>query len=60
MNASDDNFATQEQVFEDIGVSTLNHAFEGFNVCIFAYGQVRCICACCWEGGGDRHERRWQ
>lgn len=32
--------ATQEQIFDDIGVSVLDHAFAGYNTCIFAYGQT--------------------
>ena len=33
-------FASQRRVFEDIGVDMLQHAFEGYNVCVFAYGQT--------------------
>lgn len=33
-------FATQEQVYQDLGIEMLQHAFEGYNVCIFAYGQT--------------------
>ncbi|XP_041378535.1 kinesin-like protein unc-104 isoform X3 [Gigantopelta aegis] len=36
----DPNFATQKQVYDDIGLEMLDHAFEGYNVCIFAYGQT--------------------
>ncbi|XP_056018125.1 kinesin-like protein unc-104 isoform X3 [Ostrea edulis] len=36
----DPNFATQRQVYEDIGVEMLDHTFEGYNMCIFAYGQT--------------------
>ena len=36
----DSNFASQKKVYEDIGVEMLDHAFEGYNVCIFAYGQT--------------------
>ncbi|XP_056276947.1 kinesin-like protein KIF1A isoform X4 [Pseudoliparis swirei] len=36
----DISFASQEQVYKDIGVEMLHHAFEGYNVCIFAYGQT--------------------
>ncbi|XP_055332251.1 kinesin-like protein unc-104 isoform X2 [Paramacrobiotus metropolitanus] len=36
----DTNYASQLQVYEDIGVEMLDHAFEGYNVCIFAYGQT--------------------
>ncbi|XP_060794382.1 kinesin-like protein KIF1B isoform X2 [Neoarius graeffei] len=33
-------FAAQSQVYNDIGKEMLQHAFEGYNVCIFAYGQT--------------------
>ncbi|XP_058493690.1 kinesin-like protein KIF1A isoform X17 [Solea solea] len=36
----DINFASQMQVYKDIGEEMLLHAFEGYNVCIFAYGQT--------------------
>ncbi|XP_054851077.1 kinesin-like protein KIF1C [Eublepharis macularius] len=36
----DPNFAPQWQVYKDIGEEMLLHAFEGYNVCIFAYGQT--------------------
>ncbi|XP_058635693.1 kinesin-like protein KIF1A isoform X5 [Onychostoma macrolepis] len=36
----DINYASQQQVFRDIGEEMLLHAFEGYNVCIFAYGQT--------------------
>uniref|UniRef100_A0A672SY07 plus-end-directed kinesin ATPase n=1 Tax=Sinocyclocheilus grahami TaxID=75366 RepID=A0A672SY07_SINGR len=36
----DINFASQQQVFRDIGEEMLLHAFEGYNICIFAYGQT--------------------
>uniref|UniRef100_A0A3Q2Q685 Kinesin family member 1C n=1 Tax=Fundulus heteroclitus TaxID=8078 RepID=A0A3Q2Q685_FUNHE len=36
----DQNFASQRQVYKDIGEEMLLHAFEGYNVCIFAYGQT--------------------
>ncbi|XP_037532975.1 kinesin-like protein KIF1C isoform X1 [Nematolebias whitei] len=36
----DPSFASQRQVYEDIGEEMLLHAFEGYNVCIFAYGQT--------------------
>ncbi|XP_057710796.1 kinesin-like protein KIF1C isoform X2 [Corythoichthys intestinalis] len=38
--AEDPAFASQRQVYEDIGEEMLLHAFEGYNVCIFAYGQT--------------------
>lgn len=36
----DVNFASQMLVYKDIGEEMLLHAFEGYNVCIFAYGQT--------------------
>uniref|UniRef100_A0A8C5NH20 plus-end-directed kinesin ATPase n=1 Tax=Gouania willdenowi TaxID=441366 RepID=A0A8C5NH20_GOUWI len=36
----DPSFAAQNQVYNDIGKEMLQHAFEGYNVCIFAYGQT--------------------
>ncbi|KAG7472762.1 hypothetical protein MATL_G00112370 [Megalops atlanticus] len=33
-------FASQSLVYNDIGKEMLQHAFEGYNVCIFAYGQT--------------------
>ncbi|CCW64265.1 unnamed protein product [Phytomonas sp. EM1] len=32
--------ATQEDVFNEIGIPLVNHAFRGFNSCLFAYGQT--------------------
>lgn len=34
------NFATQENVFDTIGRDILDNAFQGYNACIFAYGQT--------------------
>uniref|UniRef100_A0A3B4AKI7 plus-end-directed kinesin ATPase n=1 Tax=Periophthalmus magnuspinnatus TaxID=409849 RepID=A0A3B4AKI7_9GOBI len=36
----DPSFASQDRVYNDIGKEMLEHAFEGYNVCIFAYGQT--------------------
>ncbi|XP_078413912.1 kinesin-like protein KIF1B isoform X9 [Cetorhinus maximus] len=36
----DPAFASQSQVYNDIGKEMLQHSFEGYNVCIFAYGQT--------------------
>ncbi|KAM6336603.1 LOW QUALITY PROTEIN: kinesin-like protein KIF1C [Alca torda] len=36
----EDPFASQSRVYNDIGKEMLLHAFEGYNVCIFAYGQT--------------------
>ncbi|XP_041094165.1 kinesin-like protein KIF1C isoform X3 [Polyodon spathula] len=38
--AADPDFASQQRVYKDIGEEMLLHAFEGYNVCIFAYGQT--------------------
>lgn len=40
MQPEDSNYASQQQVYRDIGEEMLLHAFEGYNVCIFAYGQT--------------------
>ncbi|KAI8799577.1 hypothetical protein BJ742DRAFT_765031 [Cladochytrium replicatum] len=34
------NWATQDSVYNELGKELLDHAFEGYNVCIFAYGQT--------------------
>ncbi|KAJ7990850.1 hypothetical protein DPEC_G00291190 [Dallia pectoralis] len=34
------HFASQEEVFQDLGMSVLAGASEGYNVCLFAYGQT--------------------
>ncbi|XP_041925345.1 kinesin-like protein KIF1C isoform X1 [Alosa sapidissima] len=39
-SAEDPAFVSQQQVYRDIGEEMLLHAFEGYNVCIFAYGQT--------------------
>ncbi|XP_056589696.1 kinesin-like protein KIF1B isoform X7 [Triplophysa dalaica] len=39
-STDDPCFASQCLVFNDIGKEMLQHAFEGYNVCIFAYGQT--------------------
>ncbi|XP_062822088.1 kinesin-like protein KIF1B isoform X3 [Anolis carolinensis] len=39
-SSDDPCFASQSQVYNDIGKEMLQHAFEGYNVCIFAYGQT--------------------
>ena len=39
--------AGQEKVFEFLGQEILDRAFEGYNACIFAYGQTGlCVCVC--------------
>ncbi|XP_017483989.1 PREDICTED: kinesin-like protein unc-104 isoform X8 [Rhagoletis zephyria] len=39
-NPRDPEFSTQEMVYKDIGEEMLQHSFDGYNVCIFAYGQT--------------------
>ena len=38
--SSDPLFASQRQIYEEVGVEALDHALEGYNVCVFAYGQT--------------------
>lgn len=40
MNPEDENFASQETVFDCVGRGILDNAFQGYNACIFAYGQT--------------------
>jgi kinesin family protein 1 len=40
LQEADDHFATQQMVYSDIGEEMLQHSFDGYNVCIFAYGQT--------------------
>ncbi|XP_025155584.1 kinesin-like protein unc-104 isoform X10 [Harpegnathos saltator] len=40
MDPNDENYSSQLMVYKDIGEEMLVHAFEGYNVCIFAYGQT--------------------
>lgn len=37
----DPAYASQDTVWNDIGVGVLKNAYEGFNCSLFAYGQVR-------------------
>ena len=39
-DSSSKNFASQETVWNDIGISVLDRAWEGYNVTLFAYGQT--------------------
>ncbi|EDQ91427.1 uncharacterized protein MONBRDRAFT_15109, partial [Monosiga brevicollis MX1] len=36
----DSHYATQDQVFDDLGGDVLQAAFDGYNACVFAYGQT--------------------
>uniref|UniRef100_A0A8C7ZEI8 Kinesin-like protein n=1 Tax=Oryzias sinensis TaxID=183150 RepID=A0A8C7ZEI8_9TELE len=40
VDPADPHYASQEEVFQDLGVSVLSAASEGYNVCLFAYGQT--------------------
>ncbi|XP_062531094.1 kinesin-like protein unc-104 isoform X3 [Bombyx mori] len=39
-NPNDPQFSSQVMVYKDIGEEMLQHAFDGYNICIFAYGQT--------------------
>ncbi|XP_054894713.1 stAR-related lipid transfer protein 9 [Poeciliopsis prolifica] len=40
VESADPHYASQEEVFQDLGLSVLAGASEGYNVCLFAYGQT--------------------
>ena len=40
MDSSQPQFASQDDVYIDMGRDMLNHACDGYNTCIFAYGQT--------------------
>ncbi|ELT98872.1 hypothetical protein CAPTEDRAFT_195907 [Capitella teleta] len=35
-----EKYASQQQVFKDLGLDVIKCAYEGYNACIFAYGQT--------------------
>ncbi|XP_026674891.1 kinesin-like protein Klp98A isoform X2 [Ceratina calcarata] len=39
-DTNDENYASQEEVFYDLGTDVIESAFEGYNACVFAYGQT--------------------
>ncbi|CAG9565728.1 unnamed protein product [Danaus chrysippus] len=39
-DSADPQYASQEQVFSDLGLDVIDSAFEGYNACVFAYGQT--------------------
>ncbi|XP_044728011.1 kinesin-like protein Klp98A isoform X2 [Chrysoperla carnea] len=39
-DAADSHYASQDQVFSDLGTEVVDSAFEGYNACVFAYGQT--------------------
>jgi hypothetical protein len=34
------NYASQQTLFQDVGLELMDHSFAGYNCCIFAYGQT--------------------
>lgn len=40
LKPSGDKYADQQLVYDKIGTDVLNNAFDGYNVCLFAYGQT--------------------
>lgn len=38
--ANAENYASQDMVFNSVGRDILDNAFQGYNACIFAYGQT--------------------
>ncbi|CAF3438747.1 unnamed protein product [Rotaria sp. Silwood1] len=40
MHLDNSNYASQEFIFNKLGLEIVKHAFEGYNACIFAYGQT--------------------
>lgn len=36
----DPGYASQQVLYDYLGIDLLNHAFAGFNTCLFAYGQT--------------------
>ncbi|XP_063985206.1 kinesin-like protein Klp98A isoform X2 [Diachasmimorpha longicaudata] len=39
-DTGDGNYASQEEVFYDLGTDVIESAFAGYNACVFAYGQT--------------------
>ncbi|XP_030370145.1 kinesin-like protein Klp98A isoform X2 [Scaptodrosophila lebanonensis] len=39
-DVEDPHFATQQQVYDDLGTDVVDCAYEGYNACVFAYGQT--------------------
>ena len=39
-DTEDEHYATQEDVYDSLGEEFLDHNFEGYHTCIFAYGQT--------------------
>ncbi|KAI9491045.1 hypothetical protein BDB00DRAFT_789841 [Zychaea mexicana] len=49
------NYADQQMVYDDLGEDLLNHAFDGYNCCIFAYGQTGSGKSYSMMGYGEDH-----
>ncbi|KAI9317238.1 hypothetical protein BX666DRAFT_1857633 [Dichotomocladium elegans] len=49
------NYADQQTVYNDLGVELLDHAFGGYNCCIFAYGQTGSGKSYSMMGYGEDH-----
>ncbi|ORY91101.1 hypothetical protein BCR43DRAFT_558842 [Syncephalastrum racemosum] len=52
---SDPSYADQQMVYDDLGVDLLDHAFDGYNCCIFAYGQTGSGKSYSMMGYGEDH-----
>lgn len=39
-DTADSNYASQDQVFQDLGAGVVDNAFAGYNSAVFAYGQT--------------------
>ncbi|GMR33816.1 hypothetical protein PMAYCL1PPCAC_04011 [Pristionchus mayeri] len=52
-DASSSAFASQEEVFAQVGSGVLENAFSGYNACIFAYGQTGSGKSYSMMGGAD-------
>ncbi|XP_073962164.1 kinesin family member unc-104 isoform X3 [Choristoneura fumiferana] len=55
-NPSDPEFSSQIMVYKDIGEEMLQHAFDGYNICIFAYGQTGAGKSYTMMGRGEDHQ----
>ncbi|XP_069738575.1 kinesin-like protein KIF1C [Phaenicophaeus curvirostris] len=53
----DPQFASQRRIYRDIGEEMLLHAFEGYNVCVLAYGQTGAGKSYTMMGGEEEGQR---
>ncbi|KAF9886563.1 kinesin-like protein Klp8 [Aspergillus nanangensis] len=49
------NYASQDNLFDDLGIPLLDNAFQGYNNCIFAYGQTGSGKSYSMMGYGQEH-----